>query len=72
MKIKSSEFREDIEHLLDMVLESGKALEIEHKGSCLKLIPDCRQRNKLQRLVKHDCIVCDPEELVHMEWLNLF
>ena len=68
MPINASNLRRDIYRLLDMVLESGEPLEIERNGSYLKVIPDYRKGSKLQRLVKHECIVGNPEDLVHMDW----
>jgi hypothetical protein len=70
MQIKASNLRKDIYRLLDSVIESGEPLEIERNGSFLKVIPEFRKGSKLRRLVKHTCIVGDPEELVHLDWAD--
>lgn len=66
--VNASHLRKDIYHLLDEVLLNGKPLEIERKGQLLKVVPVFEHGCKLARLVPHDCIVGDPEELVHQDW----
>lgn len=65
--LKASNLRADIFRLLDKVIETGKPLEIERKGKVLQIIPK-EFISKLSRLAKHDCLLCDPEEVVHMDW----
>ena len=64
--LKTSNLRADIFRLLDKVIETGHPLEIERKGQVLQIIPR-ESVSKLSKLVKHDCILCNPEELVHMD-----
>jgi len=67
MTVTASKLRQDIYNLLDHVLETGEPLEIERKGGLLKIVPE-KKPSKLDRLVPHDGIIGDPEELVHMDW----
>ncbi len=67
MPISTSALRGNIYKLLDQVLESGQPLEIERKGKLLQIIPRDKQ-SKIQKLVKHQCIVGDPESIVHLDW----
>lgn len=65
--LKTSNLRADIFRLLDNVIETGKPLEIERKGKVLQIIPK-ESVPKLSKLAKHDCLLCDAEEVVHMDW----
>lgn len=68
MSIKVSNLRKDIYRLLDQVLATGQPLEVERKGMILKIVPGTESTGKLSRLRNHDCIVGDPDELVHSDW----
>ena len=39
------------------------------KGKMLKLVPEERP-SKLSRLKQRNCIVGDPDDLVHMNWIE--
>ena len=65
--IKATNLRADIFHLLDRVLESGRPLEIERKGKILQIVPKVKT-SRLKKLAKHNCILCNPEEIVHIDW----
>ena len=67
MKVTPTKLRRDIYRLLDQVLETGIPIEIERNGRILRLVPD-QPVSKLGNLVQRDCIIGDPEELVHMDW----
>jgi hypothetical protein len=41
---------------------------IRRKGRLLKVVPEAPLKSKLSRLTPHDCIVGDPEALVHADW----
>lgn len=70
MIVTASELRQNIYKLLDQVLESGVPLEIERNGRRLRVVP-VDAPSKLDRLIEHpDCIVGDPEDLVHMDWYH--
>ncbi len=68
MQIKASNLRKDIYRLLDRVLATGEPLEIERNGQFLKVVPERQRGSKLAKLVPHNCITGDAEELVHMDW----
>ena len=69
MRVSASKLRENIYSILDEVLESGVPVEIKRKGKLLRIVPE-KTKSKLSRLKKRDCIVGDPEDLVHMDWLE--
>lgn len=62
-----SELRQNIYQLLDQVLDTGVPLEIERKGRKLRIAPE-PAGDKLANLKRRDCLVGDPEEIVHMDW----
>lgn len=62
-----SELRQNIYQLLDQVLDTGVPLEIERKGRKLRIVPE-PPHDKLDNLKRWDCLVGDPEEIVHMDW----
>jgi len=67
MVITASRLRENIYRLLDHVIETGEAIEIERNGHRLRIVVDDAP-SKLGRLVERDTVVGDPEELVHLDW----
>ena len=67
MPVTASKFRSDMFHLLSEVLETGKPLEVELKGRKLLIVP-VEPQSKLDRLVPHDCIQGDPDDLIHHDW----
>ena len=67
MVITASTLRGNIYRLLDQVIESGQPLEIERKGSLLKIIPEDRPA-KMSRLIKHRCLQGDPQSIVDIDW----
>ena len=62
-----SELRQNIYQLLDQVLDTGVPLEIERKGRKLHIAPES-PHDKLDNLKRRNCLVGDPEEIVHMDW----
>ena len=67
MRITASKLRESVYNLLDQVLESGVPLEIERKGRVLKIVPDQR-RTILDRVIRRDYIVGNPDDIVSVDW----
>ncbi len=67
MTVTASQLRGNIYRLLDQVAETGRPLVIHRHGHELKIVP-VSSGAKLDRLVKRDCIVGDPELLVHHDW----
>ena len=66
--ITASKLRQDVYHLLDSVLETGKPLEVKRKGRVLRITPDHGVESRLSRLQPHSTLMCEPEEIVHMDW----
>lgn len=68
MKLTASKLRENIYRILDLVLKTGKAVEIERNGRLLKIIP-VNPTSRLARLEPHENVINgDPEALVHVDW----
>ena len=70
MALTASKLRENIYRILDQVLETGIPVEIERSGKRLKIVPvEVPGKRKLERLEEHPgSVLCDPEELVHIDW----
>jgi antitoxin (DNA-binding transcriptional repressor) of toxin-antitoxin stability system len=68
MKITASKLRENLYSILDQALE-GVPVEVIWKGKSLKIVPEVKP-DKLSRLKKRYCIVGDPDDIVHMDWLS--
>jgi hypothetical protein len=69
MKVTASKLRENIYNILDQALETGVPVEVERKGRILKIVPEAKP-SKLAKLKKRDCLIGDPESIVHMDWLK--
>ena len=68
LEITPTELRQNVYKLLDQVLESGEPIKIRRGGKQL-LISAADPISKLDNLESHpDCIVGDPEDLVHVDW----
>jgi prevent-host-death family protein len=67
MKVTASELRANIYRLLDQVAQTGEPIEIEREGRLLRIVAVVGPR-KLDRLVRRDAVVGDPNDLVHMDW----
>lgn len=68
MTVSASQLRQDIYNLLDSVIETGEPLEIERKGTLLRIVPE-RRIDWIDRIAADpDFIVGDPEDLVSVDW----
>jgi prevent-host-death family protein len=67
MRLTATEFRQNLYHILDEVLEKGIPIEIERKGEILKIVPE-KPVGKLEKLELHQTIVGDPESIVNIDW----
>ena len=67
MATSVSALRQNIYKLLDGVLETGEPLVIERKGHRLRVVLEDTP-SKLSRLVRHECIVGEAEDLVRVDW----
>ena len=66
--ITATELRKNVYKLLDNILESGIPLKVKRKDKTLLITP-AEPVFKLECLDDHpDCIVGNPEDLVHMDW----
>ncbi len=71
MPITASKLRENIYNILDEVIETGVPVEVTRKGKTLKIVPENVKRIRdLSKLPKRDCIVGDPDDLVHIDWMS--
>jgi hypothetical protein len=69
MKVTASKLRENIYTILDQALETGVPVEVIRKGKILRIVPEVKP-DKLSRLKKRKCIIGDPDDIVHMDWLS--
>ncbi|OAI49205.1 hypothetical protein AYO45_00460 [Gammaproteobacteria bacterium SCGC AG-212-F23] len=68
MSITVTELRTNLYKIVDQVIATGVPVEIERKGVKVKLIAE-KKKNKLSNLIRRpDCIIGDPEDIVHMDW----
>jgi hypothetical protein len=62
--------RNNLFKVVDQIIKTGNPVEIERKGQRLKIVLE-EKKSKLDNLKPHDCIVGDPDDLVHLkvsEW----
>jgi hypothetical protein len=65
-----TKLRSQLFKVVDELIRTGIPVEIERKGHKLKIVLD-KKKSKLENLKTHDCIVGDPDALVHVkvaEW----
>ncbi len=68
MAISVTKLRANLYEIVDRVIETGVAVEIERKGERVRM-ERAKPKSKLQRLAKNpNTIVGDPEEIVHVDW----
>jgi antitoxin (DNA-binding transcriptional repressor) of toxin-antitoxin stability system len=68
MAYRATNLRKDIYKILDRVLETGEAVEIERRGRRLRIIPaDGIPPTKRLRPIP-GLVVGDPGELEHIDW----
>jgi hypothetical protein len=68
MKISASRLRQDIYRILDEILKTGNAVEIERHGRILKIVADCPPNGKLHRLKKRKFTDESSENFTHIDW----
>lgn len=66
-RISATVLRQNVYAILDEILESGQAVQVERKGRILRIVPD-EVPSKLARLKKHDLVIGDMDDLIHMDW----
>lgn len=70
MPMSLTALRQQLFNVVDQVIATGIPIEIKRNGHIVKIVLDDK-KSKLGNLVKHDCIVGDPEELIDIslqEW----
>lgn len=68
LEITPTELRKNVYKLLDQVLKSGEPIRVKRAGKHL-IISAADPASRLGNLENHpDCIVGDPDDLVHMDW----
>ena len=67
MIVTASKLRANIYNVLDKVLETGVAVEINRKGRILKIIP-VERPSKLSNLKNHNALNVPFDDIVHMDW----
>ncbi len=68
MTITPTDFRKDLFKLLDMLLDTGKVLEINRNGQIFKVIPP-KKVKKLDKLIPHkDAATGESDDFVSMDW----
>jgi N-acyl-D-aspartate/D-glutamate deacylase len=66
--LTASKLRSDIYRILDLVLETGEAVEIERNGRRLRITAD-EPPTRLGRLISRpDAVVGDSDDFVHLDW----
>ncbi|MCF7950383.1 MAG: type II toxin-antitoxin system Phd/YefM family antitoxin [Spirochaetaceae bacterium] len=67
MRYSATKFRQNLYHILDMVIDEGKVIEIERKGQILKIVAE-NPPSKWDRLEPHKIINGNSDSIVHMDW----
>jgi len=68
MKVFSAtKLRENLYAVLDEVLATGVPAVVKRKGRRIRIIAE-EPPSKLDRLERHDAVVGDPEDIVHLDW----
>ena len=71
-RLTASKLRENMYRVLDQVLDTGTAVEIERRGRRLRIVPAAGPRapapDRLARLKPRRYLRCEPDALVHIDW----
>jgi hypothetical protein len=68
-RITASHLRQNIYRILDEVIETGRPVEIERKGTVVRIETGRKEKSIFETLTPHPgSIVGDSEDLVHMDW----
>ena len=68
MVLTASKLRSDIYRILDRVLETGQAIEVQRKGRRVRIVP-VDLPTRLARLRTRDLLTDDdPDAIVHLDW----
>ncbi len=77
MQISPTKLRQNLYSILDAVLESGVPVEIKRRGRLLRIVPgedpEADRLGRLRRIApRPDLMLVDPEELVGVDWSDLW
>jgi len=70
MSMSLTALKQQLFNVVDHVIATGIPVEIKRNGHIVKIVLDDK-KTKLSNLVKHDCTVGNPEELIDLslhEW----
>ncbi len=69
-RLTASQLRQNIYRILDEVIETGRPVEIERKGTIVKIEMERQHKKSIfETLTPHPgSIVGDLEDLVHIDW----
>jgi hypothetical protein len=71
-RLTASTLRENVYRVLDQVLDTGVAVEIERRGRRLRIVPAGKARRpgpgRLARLRARRYLLCEADALVHIDW----
>ncbi|MDZ7800824.1 MAG: hypothetical protein U5K81_08560 [Trueperaceae bacterium] len=65
-KMSVTALRKNLYRVVDEILETGEAVEVERNGKTLLITPAPPEVGRLSRLPRRDEIVGDPEDLVSL------
>ena len=68
MKLTASKLRQDVYKILDKIILTGNAVEIERNGSILKIIPVKRSYSKLSKLKRRKVTDENSDNFTHVDW----
>jgi hypothetical protein len=68
-RLTASQLRQNIYRILDEVIETGRPVEIERKGTVVRIEMERQAKSIFEALTPHPgSIVGDSEDLVHIDW----
>jgi hypothetical protein len=68
-RLTASQLRQNIYRILDEVIETGRPVEIERKGTVVRIEMERQDRSIFETLTPHPgSIVGNSEDLVHIDW----
>jgi hypothetical protein len=74
MPVTASKLRENVYRILDNIIDTGEAVEIERRGRRLRILladedgPPARRRNLDALTARPDALRGDPLDIVHIDW----
>lgn len=70
MRISATRLRQDVYNIIDEVLATGVAIEVERNGRVVRIEP-AEDTSWLDELpLRPDVIAGNPDDLVHVDWTH--